>query len=363
MSDEKKIVWVLGAGFSRSLGAPLLNDLLSVRHRLSLGGIYGPDCPALFSPEASTVYTLFHHFSKYPEGWFTRPDQRVADTHGYKHWSNAEHFIETLCDARVNPQVAAELSAMMVSEAQTFGSHSRDWDTLATAAKRIIAAECSGFLKKLARSSERKIPYKHWLDGLGRRDSIISFNYDRVIETLSPITACTYAYGEARTEISHCQTTNTPLFLKLHGSVDWGLAKSGKIERHDDAEYGMHPESDGRGLVIPGTDKRDAEEGPLGPLWGLARQVLREADAVVFIGFRFPETDARARQMIVDALGDKAGPARRDLHVVLGPRSPDSERVMSLLRFASQPRAALITDTHLYAEEYLSVASSVALSV
>lgn len=51
-----------------------------------------------------------------------------------------------------------------------------------------------------------------------------------------------------------------------------------------------------------GSGKCDAETGVFAPLWDLAQE---SADAVVFIGFGFPETDARARQMIVDALSEK----------------------------------------------------------
>lgn len=59
--SSKKCCLVLGAGYSRSLGAPLINDSLSGRHRLSLSGIYGKNHAEVFSPQAATVYRLYHH--------------------------------------------------------------------------------------------------------------------------------------------------------------------------------------------------------------------------------------------------------------------------------------------------------------
>lgn len=365
----KSVVWIIGAGFSRSLGAPLLNDLLSVRHRLSLGGIFGTDHAALFSPEADAIYRLYHHFAKYPEGWFTAPDQRVGDLLGYKHWQDAEHFIETLCDAREHPLIASELSRMMDAES-VLKDAPHDWDVLATAAKRVIAAECCGFLKKLPQKSERKVPYERALRQLTGSDTIISFNYDRVVESHSHIEPCRYQLGAADLERRRCVTRNTPLLLKLHGSVDWKIENDAICSAG--AEHAMSVDSDGSGLVIPGTDKRDADSGPLAPLWGLARESLKAADGVVFIGFRFPETDAKARQLVVDSLGDRGGPDRRTIHVVLGPRSPDSERVVNILQLACrnggrvvnderESRHAIVWDSKLYAEDYLSVASRVLL--
>lgn len=73
----------------------------------------------------------------------------------------------------------------------------------------------------------------------------------------------------------------------------------------------------------------------------LAKDALRQADAVVFIGFRFPETDSDAREEILGAIRENKrvhGAHHLSLHVVLGLPSPQSQRLEALLRFVCGER-------------------------
>jgi hypothetical protein len=62
---------------------------------------------------------------------------------------------------------------------------------------------------------------------------------------------------------------------------------------------------------------------------------LREADAIVFVGYRFPPTDAEARKKLLSAIeGNNKGAPRHHLkvHIVLGPKlSDDVERLHGLI--------------------------------
>ena len=52
-------------------------------------------------------------------------------------------------------------------------------------ARRSLAAECSAFLLELDPNDERWRPYEKWVRGLQpRKDTVICFNYDCVLETL-----------------------------------------------------------------------------------------------------------------------------------------------------------------------------------
>lgn len=69
------------------------------------------------------------------------------------------------------------------------------------------------------------------------------------------------------------------------------------------------------------------------PLVREAENRLASADVVVFIGYRFPESDALARAMITEALANNTARLLRVV-IVLGNNSPDVTRVERLVSFA-----------------------------
>src|SRR3954463_12154597 len=72
MSDGNT-VWILGAGFSRPLGGPLIDDLLAYREKAGLGGVVGSTGLAQGNYEARVVFN-----------WGRKQ--------GY--WSHAEQFLD-----------------------------------------------------------------------------------------------------------------------------------------------------------------------------------------------------------------------------------------------------------------------------
>lgn len=73
-------------------------------------------------------------------------------------------------------------------------------------------------------------------------------------------------------------------------------------------------------------------------IWNLACEALDTADAIVFIGFRFPETDAYARERLLEAIGKNSGPLMLHVNVVLGRPGPDTDRLSALLHLAGRRR-------------------------
>jgi len=68
----------------------------------------------------------------------------------------------------------------------------------------------------------------------------------------------------------------------------------------------------------------------LRPLWAKAGEALRHANAIVFIGYRFPPTDTYAAKFILDAIEANDNESKyMAVHVVLGREtgSPDSVRL------------------------------------
>src|SRR5438128_8731818 len=91
LGDAKR-VWILGAGFSRSLGGPLMTDLLSLAAWRLILATYRSVIP---KDDADLVFWLFHFGNGFPEG---SPDPRI-DISGEARWRDAEHFLEILDNA------------------------------------------------------------------------------------------------------------------------------------------------------------------------------------------------------------------------------------------------------------------------
>ncbi len=365
MTPKHPVVWILGAGFSRGLGGPMLRDLLSLRSKRDLEARYrAPDAAQSVtnSTAAMCVYFLYHHGRRYPEG---SPFGAHRDPpSGELVWQDAEEFLDHLDTAARDPRGPTEKRLLQLLRASMPEGKSQGVPLLRRAAWRIIAAECSAFLQNADLELERWGPYARWASMLTREDTIVSFNYDRVLEVLA-------AQGRAPLhvetrcdagEIARTRTKNRALVLKLHGSVDWvpPEATDGAWTRSDDPEWAVSAGADRDVLMaLPGPGKKLATHGVLAPLWDLATKALRDARTIVFVGYRFPPTDAHARQVLLDAISDNASRSTEGLtlHTVLGPQSrDDDERLEQLLRYAirGSTRSRIVRNA-LFAEDFFSV--------
>jgi hypothetical protein len=200
------------------------------------------------------------------------------------------------------------------------------------------AAQCRVFADEVDRDSEMWSTYKKWkevLDSLQILDSIITFNYDPVLERLGfqpwlPHDVPTNPEDRDRDKEGRW---NIPV-LKLHGSVEWEYVKGDdgiRKVRHTAEMMAISPDV---AIAAPGRSKSNACNGPLKPLWDAAEQLLRDAATIIFVGYRFPESDAEARTKLLGAIEENQN-KRVDVHVVLGPtRTDDAVRLEGLLRYS-----------------------------
>jgi hypothetical protein len=87
-------------------------------------------------------------------------------------------------------------------------------------------------------------------------------------------------------------------------------------------------------IASPGpTKRRTANE--LESLWLVAEEALRRAQAIVFVGYRFPPTDAQARERLLTAIAANTQNYLA-VHIVLGPQihSDDVIRLRRLLDYS-----------------------------
>jgi hypothetical protein len=306
-------------------------------------------------------------------------------------WANAEDFLGYL-EAATGEQIFAErINALLSGRAPAL-------KTLSATARRLVAAECCGFLEGLkvgeliSRESWR--PYVRWAQALSENDTVITFNYDRVIEVLSE--------GRVEIEKKHKDypsglhvvvpgQTDAPTVsagacrvLKLHGSVDWTKTSvNGRthVSVDQDHSWAVRAPDDEIAMATPGPSKLSGSTVDFADLWTLAKTALTEADAIVFVGYRFPETDAYARETLLGAIREnktknpETGSTLR-AHIVLGlsgESSQHSARLASMLRFVcgaagrhdsdtqwvgmGVPERRFFVRTHpLFAQDFLSVA-------
>ena len=308
------IAWVLGAGFSRALGGPLLPALLSRQAHARLRATYPDEHRLLDSSGPTIVRELLS-----AHGW----ERSDKESHA---WQDAEEFLEHLDLAAESPRNSPSRRLL-----QALSSRSEDlpFDEVAAGAKRLVAAECAAFLRDANTKAEKWKPYVTWAGELQREDTVITFNYDRVVEV-----ALAAANREARLAgVESPMPRVGPLLIKLHGSIDWKLREEGGFSVVE-PEYAIGCSDHRLAIASPGPTKARLAEG-WGRLWAAAAEAITGAKAVVFVGYRFPPSDAVARERLLGAIrGMKE--AHVSIHTVLGPNTglPESVRLLGLLRYA-----------------------------
>lgn len=365
MADEKKIVWVLGAGFSKALGGPMLNELLTQP---------GYDEWVARHPELGDAAEAGRLFWGQYRGW---GQHKGSNPHGI--WAHAEDFLDYVDTAyRTVGHRAERLSRMLDGHPTYLG----DIKQFRQHCLKCVAAQCY-FTRDADQSLEAWQPYADWGNTLRRgQDAIITFNYDLVVESLAGnhgIEELTHKSPVMPRSEAQCEAEKVPLFneadgvpiLKLHGSIGWVL-QNGQIYRAE-PEYCLRDPKLTPFIATPGPAKRLHRQRELGPLWKAAENYLKAADVVVFIGYRFPPSDTESKRFILDALAKNESHYLR-IHTVLGPNNADTARLRELVRLAmqrrgreswqhanfrpgrAQPNHYSILTHELYAEDFLGLA-------
>lgn len=248
-NDERRaerVVWLLGAGFSKPLGGPLFSELLSentgrwVRAWLSSRGLDIPDLEdAVF---------------KFDYGRSSRL------------WANAEECLSLVDEARTN-----DVARVVVGNGTALPTG--EIEKLGFVLRRFVAAATSHFVDQAERSSELPEawePFRSWAKSLSEADSIISFNYDRVVELL----------------LKRAEKNLTP--LKLHGTVPSDLC----AEIRDGNDIST--------IATPGPGKMRHMRGPDHEgTWRKAEKVLQQAERLIVIGYSFPVSDPVVRSFVL----------------------------------------------------------------
>jgi hypothetical protein len=291
---NERVVWLLGAGFSKPLGGPLFSELISERVALWVR------C-WLASKDVSdeAIHDALNVFKKGEELGL---------------WENAEECITLINEARSD-----EATRAAILETIEELRNEKGLEDVERQLSRFVAAATAHFVVRALGAEqlpEAWTPYREWAKLLSGRDSIVNFNYDRVVESL-------FRRTEKRTAL-----------VKLHGTVSetlWEDIRDGK------------PISN---IALLGPDKlRSRDEPMVSEAWEQAGTLLEQANRLVVIGYSFPASDAYARWFILS----KCRAVTVD--VVLGPGEFGEAITGMFARFLGKPA---VRNTRLLAQEYLA---------
>jgi hypothetical protein len=343
IEPKETTVYFLGAGFSRGLGAPLFRDLF----RSFPGNARLQTLHSDLGQRISNVLNLYRTYG-------TPPGAGISGSL----WRDPEEFVDVLESAAKSDGGSRELLRNIVP--------SLSIESMVELARRALAIECSFFLRGADPSTERWSPYLSWARDFTGTETIISFNYDRVLELLKDKFrgdinhyAIIVPTNNASSDVSRARQARVAPVLKLHGSVDW-------VVRNDTIVVDPNPDLaitcvSGTEIVlaVPGPDKAGlrAQSTAVRTLWDAAGLAVERATRIVFLGYRFPVTDAFARIYFLNAIKKAIGAGSlQQVEIVLGPndRDPDVERMKSLLGFACKGSQVDVKVLPLFVEDYLS---------
>ena len=180
------------------------------------------------------------------------------------------------------------------------------------------------------------------VDALNPPDSIISFNYDCLIDdalrkSSRPVWSPKYGYGfpnPARIDpatarhwsipgVTTTQNATIRLF-KLHGSLNWRPLpdNDGDVIHFRAKTYKQNGQK--RFEIIPPEFFKEIQREPFRTLWTRATSALRAVETLVLVGFSFPKTDQLVEAMFRMGLEDNKSLKRL---VVVNPSATDRERI------------------------------------
>lgn len=394
MPDSTSIVWILGAGFSVPLGGPLFRALISASTARELEG-WGEFATLPIEGLQQTGLTPYVISKLYQSGTGAHSSAKL--------WADAEEFLDRLDVAASEPNsflaraVKEDLLALKGRALEDAKERNRNpqaalmaIDHLASDLKavrreaiRFVAGACTSFLQRAEDSipvvdeSEQWDPYRRWMDSLQPgKDTILTFNYDRALDLIGLYrrrkeSGREILFSPAGQDSSTVDTFLNPVnpqrvpVYHLHGHVGWQRSSDGKSIVRDRRPGGAfddrplaHRNPEKAVIGTPGESKLALPGGLLKPLWDRAIEAIHRAGAVVFVGYRFPETDNLAKRAILDALRGNKNAA---VHIVLGANNPDIHRLEGMIawtRYRPGLKAKHIRVHQMYAQDFFAVFES-----
>jgi hypothetical protein len=282
--QQRKIVFFLGAGASLGAGA-----YTKVQH--------GGKVPI---PTQSTFWDIFLRFCRsqknrkriesflfrYFKGYARVPARMSLS----ERWAmladvNVEEVFTFLSERRAAPSTSSSLRTAFL----------KMWEAL--------LAELPNVFGRFKSNSDTRAVYRKFLTNFVRaRDTVVSFNYDTVFEESLP-QGHRWHYEGIEKKPSSLGV------LKPHGSVNWEA--SNPVERNKTPKRALIVAPTHLKFVQRSAEKSDDDVGYLSPnitrVWELMEREVRQAKALVFIGYSFPDADLYFSSILRSVLAVRDG--------------------------------------------------------
>jgi hypothetical protein len=288
--QQRKIVFFLGAGASYGVGA-----CTSVQH----GG-------QLRIPMQSTFWDTFLRFCR------SKKNRRRIESFLFRYFKGYGRV-----PARIKSTKRRTMFADVdVEEVFTFLSERARAPSTSSSLRRdaieiwaALLSELPHVLSRFGPSTTTRRTYRKFLKNFVRaRDTIVSFNYDVVFERSLPA-RCRWHYEGIRVK------PNSVGILKPHGSINWEAPR-------DPSERIRVTHSPDTALVVAPTHLKFVHSGggqskdargyldqstAISSVWTLMEREMREARALVFIGYSFPAADLYFSSVLRSVLAVRDG--------------------------------------------------------
>ena len=366
----RKNVFILGAGFSHAAGAPLMDEFLSYARDLR-------DDPK--SELDNHDRQVFDRVIQYRYGLNSALAKVVVDL------DNIEELFGFM-----------EMDLQLCIQSDGFQAANVGRDDMTYLIARTLEISIGRPLPQFGQAFETKPignEFKKWIyahnkysfflglvSGLWNpekrvdivaKDSIITFNYDLVLER--------EMLGLKLAPEYHCGTSATPYreafgghkaqinILKMHGSANWVMChkcESGRLHFLDsetaivsNVQSLSCPQCDQAGLsqiIVPPTWNKGIEGKFLRSVWSKALQEMMTAERLFIIGYSFPKTDQFFKYMLGLAL------ARNNLLsevYIVNPNEAVEKRFETLFHQYFRQRVVKVrrNDTDWFIETYLTL--------
>lgn len=289
MAKTKKFVYFLGAGASYGAGASAI---------VQAGG-------KIRIPMQSTFWETFLRFCK---GKNNRKDIESFLFRYFLGYRKMPSRLSPNDRRKLLAHVDVEEVFTFLSERSRAPSTSAQLRAYSTKIWKALVAEIGHVFSRFDANVETRAIYRQLMSRHHRSfDTIVSFNYDTVFEQSLPHKrrACYRGLYKARGEVA---------VLKPHGSVNWNVARDGSIEvkNYPDAAVVIAPTHlkfvpSHSELELPSENQAGYldQSDEIREIWSQMEQRMKDARALVFIGYSFPMADLYFSSVLRSVLADR----------------------------------------------------------
>ena len=288
-------VYILGAGFSRLRGLPLIGDFMvmmrdALQYHSSLG--HQRECKAI---EAVLEFRL------------------RASSAAYRVQIDLENIEELFSLASASTSQMEDSIRLAIAATLDYANETAGSKTAQFNGSEDDVGRKNGWLFNKSQFDESRGSWiapaysyivrsllGHWDDvGRSSENTFITLNYDTVLEDALGSLGVSYSLGFD--ERSKSKDSSVVEVLKLHGSVNWTIPKGARTKIDVLPDYRAVVDAGLTPQLIPPTWKKDSR-GAFNDIWDRSLRALTGATRVVVIGFSIPATDQHFKYLLAAGL-------------------------------------------------------------